>query len=70
MKVEQLLEPISPTEPSGRDCTFEDANQKVLGQMDEKRLDAVQKFYVDEGIVAKAQPLADLYTNQFTGVAR
>ncbi|MCR5866695.1 MAG: ABC transporter substrate-binding protein [Aquincola tertiaricarbonis] len=46
------------------------ANQKVLGQMDEKRLDAVQKFYVDEGIVAKAQPLADLYTNQFTGVAR
>ena len=46
------------------------ADQKVLGQMDEKRLDAVQKFYVSEGIVAKAQPLADLYTNQFTGVKR
>ncbi len=46
------------------------ASQKVLGQMDEKRLDTVQKFYVAEGIVAKAAPLADLYTNQFTGVAR
>jgi NitT/TauT family transport system substrate-binding protein len=46
------------------------ANQKVLGQMDEKRLDTVQKFYVAEGIVSKAQPLADLYTNQFTGVSR
>lgn len=46
------------------------ANQKVLGQMDEKRLEAVQKFYVDEGIVNKASPLKDLYTNQFTGTAR
>ncbi len=46
------------------------ANQKVLGQIDAKRLDAVQKFYVDEKIVPRAQPLADLYTNQFVGVSR
>ena len=46
------------------------AGQKVLGHIDEKRLDAVQKFYVSEGIVPKAEPLADLYTNQFIGTAR
>jgi NitT/TauT family transport system substrate-binding protein len=44
--------------------------QKTLGEMDAKRLDAVQKFYVDEGIVSKATPVAELYTNQFTGVSR
>jgi NitT/TauT family transport system substrate-binding protein len=45
-------------------------NQKPLGQMDPKRLDTVQKFYVSEGIVAKASPLTDLYTNEFVGVKR
>jgi NitT/TauT family transport system substrate-binding protein len=44
------------------------ANQKTLGEMDPKRLDAVQKFYVSEGIVSKATPLNELYTNQFVGV--
>jgi NitT/TauT family transport system substrate-binding protein len=44
--------------------------QKTLGEMDAKRLAAVQKFYVDEGIVAKSSPLNDLYTNQFIGVSR
>ena len=44
--------------------------QKTLGEMDPKRLEAVQNFYVAEGIVAKPTPLADLYTNQFIGVAR
>ena len=39
--------------------------QKVLGAIDVERLDAVQKFYVKEGIVQKAVPVADLYTNQF-----
>ena len=38
--------------------------------LDPKRLEAVQKFYVDEGIVAKATPVAELYSNQFVGVAR
>ncbi|CAN5674513.1 ABC transporter substrate-binding protein [soil metagenome] len=46
------------------------ANQKPLGQMDPKRLDMVQKFYVAEGIVAKASPLNELYTNDFVGVQR
>ena len=46
------------------------ANQKPLGQMDPARLDTVQKFYVSEGVVAKATPINDLYTNQFVGVAR
>lgn len=44
--------------------------QKTLGEMDPKRLEAVQKFYVDEGIVSKAAPLNELYTNQFIGVSR
>lgn len=46
------------------------ANQKVLGQIDTKRLETVQKFYVAEGIVPKVVPVADLFTNQFVGVAR
>jgi NitT/TauT family transport system substrate-binding protein len=33
--------------------------------MDPARLEAVQRFYVKEGIVPKAVPVADLYTNQF-----
>lgn len=41
------------------------ANQKVLGQMDEARLNELQQFYVSNGIVQKAVPLKDLYTNQF-----
>lgn len=45
-------------------------NQKVLGEMNPKRLQAVQQFYVDEGIVPRATRLEDLYTNAFVGVAR
>lgn len=45
-------------------------HQKTLGEMDPKRLEAVQKFYVEEGIVSRATPLNDLYTNQFVGVSR
>jgi NitT/TauT family transport system substrate-binding protein len=37
----------------------------VPGQMDETRLGELQKFYVSNGIVPKAAPLKDLYTNQF-----
>lgn len=44
------------------------AGQKVLGQIDRSRLDAVQKFYVSEGIVSKATPLDELFTNQFVGI--
>lgn len=36
-----------------------------LGKLDPKRIAAVQKFYVDNGIVQTAVPIADLYTNQF-----
>jgi NitT/TauT family transport system substrate-binding protein len=39
--------------------------QKVLGQMDPERLDALQKFYVTQGIVQKESRLADLYSNDF-----
>lgn len=39
--------------------------QKVLGQIDGARMDAVQKFYVEEQIVPKATPLDDLFTNRF-----
>jgi NitT/TauT family transport system substrate-binding protein len=43
------------------------AGQKTLGAMDRARLDAVQKYYVEEGVVSKATALDDLYTNQFVG---
>ncbi|MAF47444.1 MAG: nitrate ABC transporter substrate-binding protein [Rhodospirillaceae bacterium] len=39
--------------------------QKKIGAMDRARLASLQKFYVKSGIVRKAQPLDDLYTNQF-----
>ncbi|ROL74846.1 ABC transporter substrate-binding protein [Pseudomonas vranovensis] len=41
------------------------ANQTVLGRIDPARLDAVRKFYVSEGIVAKEPKLDELYSNQF-----
>ncbi|MNC67221.1 hypothetical protein D3C75_1176980 [compost metagenome] len=41
------------------------ANQSVLGQIDPARLDAVRKFYVSEGIVAKEPTLDEPYSNQF-----
>ena len=40
-------------------------DQKVMGVMDPARLTALQNFYVKEGIVRNATPVADLYTNQF-----
>lgn len=46
------------------------AGQETLGEMDENRLTTVQNFYVSEGIVPKASPLSDLYTNQFIGTDR
>ena len=33
--------------------------------MDEQRLGALQEFYLQQGIIRSATPLADLYTNQF-----
>ena len=41
------------------------ADQQVPGKMDPERLASVQDFYVSQGIVSKAAPLEDLYTNQF-----
>jgi NitT/TauT family transport system substrate-binding protein len=39
--------------------------QKVLGEMDEARLSALQDFYVKQGLVRAKTPINDLYTNQF-----
>lgn len=39
--------------------------QQTLGAMDPERLAIVQAFYVKEGIVPKAVPLNELFTNQF-----
>jgi NitT/TauT family transport system substrate-binding protein len=39
--------------------------QKVLGEMDEARLDALQDFYLKQGIIQQKVPVKDLYTNQF-----
>jgi NitT/TauT family transport system substrate-binding protein len=46
------------------------ANQKTLGAIDPARMETVQKFYVSEGVVPKATPVNELYTNQFAGTAR
>lgn len=43
------------------------ANQAKPGEMQEERLSALQKFYVDNGVVQRSVPLKDLYTNQFIG---
>jgi NitT/TauT family transport system substrate-binding protein len=46
------------------------ADQKPLGIIDAERMDKVQKFYVSEGIVSKATPVKDLFTNQFVEAGR
>lgn len=44
---------------------YEAAPGKKIGEFDAARMTAVQKFYVDNKIVAKAVPIADTFTNQF-----
>lgn len=39
--------------------------QKVLGEINAKRLAEVENFYVKQGIVRKATPISQLYTNEF-----
>jgi NitT/TauT family transport system substrate-binding protein len=46
------------------------ADQKPLGIINAERMDNVQKFYVSEGIVSKATPVKDLFTNQFVEAGR
>ena len=45
--------------------TYTWPGQKVLGAMDEKRLAALQDFYLKAGFIKKTTPVADLYTNRF-----
>ncbi|WP_137918636.1 ABC transporter substrate-binding protein [Hydrogenophaga sp. 2FB] len=45
------------------------AGQSPLGRIDAKRFDEVQRLYVSEGIVPRALPLEDLFTNQFVDAA-
>lgn len=45
--------------------TFVYPGQKILGEMDESRLSALQDFYLKEGIIEKTTPVKELYTNQF-----
>jgi NitT/TauT family transport system substrate-binding protein len=46
------------------------ADQKPLGMINAERMDNVQKFYVSEGIVSKATPVQELFTNQFIEAGR
>jgi NitT/TauT family transport system substrate-binding protein len=39
--------------------------QAKLGVMDEQRLSELQDFYLKQGIIEKATPVKDLYTNEF-----
>lgn len=45
-------------------------NQQTLGLIDAERLDKVRKYYINEKIVLRDVPLADLYTNQFVEAAK
>jgi NitT/TauT family transport system substrate-binding protein len=47
---------VYPTTPPG-----------ALGRFDPARLEATQKFYLDNEIVRTAVPIADLYSNDFAG---
>jgi len=39
--------------------------QKVLGEIDARRMASLQEFYLKQGIIEHATPVKDLYTNQF-----
>ncbi|WP_397474828.1 ABC transporter substrate-binding protein [Pusillimonas sp.] len=39
--------------------------QEVLGQFDPQRIDALQKFYLEQGIIQKELDLNDVFTNEF-----
>jgi NitT/TauT family transport system substrate-binding protein len=39
--------------------------QKVVGEMDPKRLETLQDFYLSQGLIEKKSPVEDLYTNEF-----
>ncbi|MGE4014296.1 MAG: ABC transporter substrate-binding protein [Alphaproteobacteria bacterium] len=39
--------------------------QKTIGEMDEARLTKLQEFYLKQGIIQKATPVKDLYSNAF-----
>ena len=41
------------------------SGQETPGMVDPAHLEAVQDFYLNEGIITKTSPLSDLYTNQF-----
>lgn len=43
------------------------SGQKKLGAIDPDRVAAMQKVYVEQGIVQKETPLDELYTNRFVG---
>ena len=45
--------------------TYTWPGQKVLGEMDEKRLSKLQDFYLEAGFIKKPTPVGDLYTNRF-----
>ena len=44
---------------------YPEGQDQPLGTFDPERIAAVQKFYVDSGIVQTAVPVEDLYTNDF-----
>ncbi|MDW8397346.1 MAG: ABC transporter substrate-binding protein [Acetobacteraceae bacterium] len=41
------------------------AGQQVIGAFDAQRMDAVQRFYADAGIIRRTTPVAELFTNEF-----
>ena len=41
--------------------------QKVLGEMNVERLKKLQAFYLSKGIIEKAAPIDELFTNEFIG---
>ena len=41
--------------------------QKVLGEMNIERIRKLQEFYLSKGLIQKAAPVEDLFTNEFIG---
>lgn len=41
------------------------AGQQVIGMFDAQRMETVQRFYADAGIIRRTTPVAELFTNEF-----
>lgn len=65
IKVNTLIPGLTDSSSNRQNTSNEYPGQAKPGVFDEKRLAALQDFYLKQGIIEKATPVKDLYTNQF-----